>query len=479
MPIDLNNPGGGPPPEPRPAPQTAPTASPDAAKPAPASAAMPVPSRPLADAMRPKNLDQIVGQGHITGPGTLLRNMIENGNLMSVILYGPPGVGKTTIAEAIAGSVDADFLRLNATTSGKKQIEQACDQAEKALAQGRRTVLFIDEIHRFNKAQQDYLLPFVERGVVILVGATTENPYFEVNPALNSRAAILELKSIGLEDMLALLYRAMYDPVNGLASRGQTLEPEAAALIAQVCGGDARFALNMLDLSSRISEAMAGKGQPITAEHAAQAGQRPNLRYDRDGDFHYDVVSAFIKSMRGSDPDAVLYYLARMIESGEDPKFIARRIVIAASEDVGCADPTALQVAVSAFLATERIGMPESAIILSHAALHVALAPKSNAAYKGIQAAMDYVKKHPLSQVPPPLQDAHYKSAGKLGRGVGYKYPHDYENHITSQQYLPLDVPAGLFYQSCGMGYEQAQLQYMAGIGRQVSKEEPWTKKKS
>lgn len=435
-------------------------------------------TRPLADAMRPVNLDEIVGQDHITGPGTLLRNMVERGNLMSVILYGPPGTGKTTIAEAIANSVDAEFLRLNATTSGKKQIEQACERAGQLLQSGKRTVLFIDEIHRFNKAQQDFLLPFVENGTVILVGATTENPYFEVNPALNSRAAILELKPIGADDMLSLLYRAMFDPDRGLASRGQSLSTDAAVLITDVSGGDARFALNMLDLSSRISEAMDGPGKEITAEHARQAAQRPNLRYDRDGDVHYDILSAFIKSMRGSDPDAVLYYLARMLESGEDPKVVARRIVVAASEDVGCADPMALQVATCAFLATERVGLPEASIILAQAALHVALAPKSNTAYKGISAAMDYVRQHPLSQVPPPLQDAHYKSARKLGRGIGYEYPHDYVNHFCAQRYLPEDVPAGLFYTASGMGYEQSQLQFQQALGHPVQYEDVSVKKR-
>lgn len=433
--------------------------------------------RPLADAMRPKKLDDIIGQDHITGQGTLLRSMIEHNNLMSVILYGPPGTGKTTIAETIANSVNAEFLRINATTSGKKQIENACTRAQQLLLSGKRTVLFIDEIHRFNKAQQDFLLPFVENGTVILIGATTENPYFEVNPALNSRAAILELRPIDQNGMLTLLYRAMFDQENGIASRNQTLNANAAVLITDTCGGDARFALNMLDLASRISEASSGPGQEITEEHARQAAQRPNLRYDKDGDLHYDIVSAFIKSMRGSDPDAVLYYLARMIESGEDPKFIARRIVIAASEDVGSADPTALQIAVSAFLATERVGMPEAAIILSHAALHVALAPKSNTAYKGIQAAMEYVKQHPLAQVPPPLQDAHYKSAGKLGRGVGYDYPHDHVNHFCNQQYLPMDVPPGLFYTSSGMGYEQAQAQFQSAIGHVIQQEDLCTKK--
>ena len=427
--------------------------------------------KPLADAMRPKTLDEIVGQEAITGHGTLLRNMVQNNMLMSLILYGPPGTGKTTIAEAIAGSVNAQFLRLNATTSGKKEIEKACAQAEKALEQNLRTVLFIDEIHRFNKAQQDYLLPFVENGTVVLVGATTENPYFEVNPALVSRSVVLELKSLSDEALIGLLDKANSDTVNGIGGRNQVLERDAAALIAGTAGGDARHALNLLDLSSKIAEAMGGPGAPITADSVKQAAQTPNLRYDHDGDMHYDVISGFIKSMRGSDPDAVLYYLARMLEAGEDPKFIARRITIAASEDVGLADPTALQVATAAFLAVERIGMPESRLILAHAALHVCLAPKSNAATKGIDAATEYIRKHPLSIVPPPLQDAHYKSAGKLGRGVGYDYPHDHLNHWTKQQYLPLDVAPGQFFQSCGMGYEQGIENYQAAIGNPLNSE--------
>lgn len=443
------------------------------------NASAPPVKQPLAEAMRPKILSDIIGQEHITGKGTLLYNMITAGQLMSIILYGPPGTGKTTVANVVASSASAQFLQLNATTSGKKQIEQACAAAAKSLESGIRTILFIDEIHRFNKAQQDYLLPFVENGTVVLIGATTENPFFEVNPALVSRSVILELHPVTLNAVISLLHKAMTDCDHGLGARNQTLTPDAAELIADLSGGDVRNALNRLELCSTIAEMLNGPCAAIDVSIVNQAAQRPNLRYDHNGDLHYDIISAFIKSMRGSDPDAVLYYLARMLESGEDPKFIARRIMIAASEDVGMADPTALQVAVSASLATERIGLPEARIILAQAALHVCLAPKSNAAYQGIDAAIDYVRRHPLSQVPPPLQDAHYKSAGKLGRGVGYAYPHDHINHFVNQQYLPLDVPRGLFYQSCGMGYEQPVDRYHTAIGHPLKKEDICTKKNS
>lgn len=415
---------------------------------------------PLAARMRPQTLDEVIGQEHITGPNTLIRNMLTNNCLRSIILYGPPGTGKTSIANAIANTANAVFKHINATTSGKKDLEAVCKEAKDQP--DTTTVLFIDEIHRFNKAQQDYLLPFVESGDVILIGATTENPYFEVNPALSSRCAILELKPVGIGVLKEQLLKALQATTNGLGSRQQTIDPEALEMIAAQSGGDVRHGLTLLELASDIALTTNHTYQ-IQIEDVETASLKPHLHYDDNGDQHYDIISAFIKSMRGSDPDAVLYYLAVMIHAGEDPKFIARRIVIAASEDVGNADPQALMVATNAFLAIERIGMPEGRIILAHAALYVALAPKSNAACVGIDKALDYVATHPLAVVPPPLQDAHYKSAGKLGRGIGYDYPHNHPKHWTQQQYLPKDVPAE-FYESCHMGYEQVLDRYATHI---------------
>lgn len=407
---------------------------------------------PLADRMRPTTIDEIVGQKHLLSQDVLLYKMIKNDTLTSIILYGPPGTGKTTIASVIAKTTQSEFAELNAVESGKKDIENICKKAKTALESGKRTILFIDEIHRFNKTQQDYLLPFVEHGTVILIGATTENPYFEVVPALVSRSVIFELKPIDTNDIKELITRALNDPEKGLGSLSLSINDDALTLIAEQSNGDVRHALSLLELSSLIATE-----STITSDNVKEIIQRPHIHYDKDGDKHYDTISAFIKSMRGSDPDAVLFYLAKMILSGEDPKFIARRIMIHASEDVGNADPMALVVATNAALAVERIGFPEGRIILSQAALYIAMAPKSNSACMGIDAAIDYVKNHPSNDIPDYLKDAHYKSAKKLGHGVGYEYPHDYPNHWCPQQYLPDDAKDQYFYNNSHLGHEQEQ----------------------
>jgi putative ATPase len=416
-------------------------------------------SKPLAIRMRPQTVNEILGQEHILYPGSLLYKMIDNDVMQSIILYGPPGTGKTTIAQVIANTTAAQFIQINAVSGGKKDIESACASAQKLLDdENRKTILFIDEIHRFNKAQQDYLLPFVENGIVTLIGATTENPYFEVNPALVSRSVIFELKPISSDAIADLVTRALQDTERGLGDKQMTIEPEALSMLAEQANGDARNALSVLELA-----ALNTQDTTIRTDDVKAVIQKPHLQYDKDGDKHYDTISAFIKSMRGSDPDAVLYYLARMIHTGEDPKFIARRIMIHACEDVGNADPMALVVATAAALAAERIGWPESRIILAEAALYVAMAPKCNTAAASIDAAMDYVTQHPSNDVPPHLQDAHYKSAKKLGHGIGYQYPHDFPFHWVPQQYLP-DHVKEIFYHNSHVGYEETQAQYQNAV---------------
>ena len=417
--------------------------------------------QPLAVRMRPETIDEIAGQSHILYPGSLLDKMIRTDTLQSIVLYGPPGTGKTTIARVVANTTKAGFEKINAVQAGKKDIEAVCAKARKAMDAGGRTILFIDEIHRFNKAQQDYLLPFVEEGVVVLIGATTENPYFEVNPALVSRSIIFNLKPVDAEEMKPVIRRALLDKERGLGDQDLSIEPEAEAMIAEQANGDVRNALSVLEMAALNAE----DGLIRTGDVKAVI-QKPHLQYDKDGDMHYDTVSAFIKSMRGSDPDAVLYYLARMIESGEDPKFIARRIMIHACEDVGNADPMAIVVATAVSLCVERIGMPEGRIPLAMAATYIAMAPKSNAACAGIDAAMDYVRKHPSNDVPDHLRDAHYKSAKKLSHGVDYKYPHDFPGHWVPQQYLP-DSVREFFYQNFHMGYESTQAEYQNDVRRQ------------
>ena len=426
---------------------------------------------PLAIRMRPQTIDEVVGQQHILGPNTLLRNMIKNDSLRSIILYGPSGTGKTTIANVIANMTHADFHTINAVAGSKKDIEAVANIAKNNLNVNTSTILFIDEIHRFNKAQQDYLLPFVENGTIILIGATTENPFFEVNPALMSRAVLFELKGLTEQDIKDAVIRALYDTNHGLGQSNLRITQPALDEIARQANGDVRFALNTLEIAALQApldpNATDENGQMYITQACVEAViQKPHLNYDKNGDNHYDTISAFIKSMRGSDPDATLYYLAKMIESGEDPKFIARRIMVHAAEDVGIADPNAICVATNASLAVERIGMPEGRIILAEAALYIALAPKSNSCCRGIDEALAYIKQHPSNDIPNHLKDAHYKSATKLGHGTTYAYPHDYPNHWIRQQYLPDSVIGQTFYHSNGIGYQQNLDRYHAEVRR-------------
>jgi putative ATPase len=420
---------------------------------------------PLASRIRPKTLDEVVGQQHIIGKDKLLYRAIKADKLSSIIFYGPPGTGKTTLAKVIANTTSAEFMQINATVAGKKDMEEVIAKAKDNLGMyGRKTILFVDEIHRFNKGQQDYLLPFVEDGTIVLIGATTENPYFEVNGALISRSVIFELKPLDKEDIKAILRRAVYDRENGMGSLNPEIDDDALDFLADISNGDARNALNAIELGVLTTSPSEDGKIHITIDIAQECIQRRTLRYDKDGDNHYDVISAFIKSMRGSDPDAVAYYLARMLHAGEDIKFIARRIMICASEDVGNADPQALVVAVSACQAVERVGMPEARIILSQAANYVACAPKSNAAYMAIDNALGVVEHEKSYAVPPHLQDAHYKGAAKLGHGEGYLYAHDFPNHYVKQQYLPTELIGRKFYEPSDNGYEKKIKEHLKKI---------------
>ena len=424
---------------------------------------------PLASRMRPSTLDEVVGLRHIIGKDKLLYRAIKADKLGSVIFYGPPGTGKTTLAKVIASTTSAGFEQINATAAGKKDMEEIVKSAKDAMGMyGRKTILFVDEIHRFNKSQQDYLLPFVEDGTVTLIGATTENPYFEVNNALLSRSRIFELKPLEQSDVKELILRAVYDEKKGMGSYGADITEEAAEFLADMANGDARAALNAIELGILTTEKSEDGKIHITLDVAAECIQKRAVSYDRDGDNHYDTISAFIKSMRGSDPDAALYYLARMLYAGEDVKFIARRIMICASEDVGNADPQALTVAVSAAQAVERVGMPESQIILAQAVTYVATAPKSNAAYEGILKATDAVKKQKTPPVPAHLRDRHYKGAEQLGRGIGYLYAHDYPNHYVKQQYLPDGMEEARFYIPSDNGYEKRIQKHMEWLKQEI-----------
>lgn len=428
---------------------------------------------PLASRMRPVTLDEVVGQKHIIGKDKLLYRAIKADKLGSVIFYGPPGTGKTTLAKVIANTTSARFEQINATVAGKKDMEEIVKAAKDSLGMyGQKTILFVDEIHRFNKSQQDYLLPFVEDGTVTLIGATTENPYFEVNNALLSRSRIFELKPLGKQDIKELILRAVYDEKKGMGIYGADITDEAAEFLADVANGDARAALNAIELGILTTDKSEDGKIHITIDVAVECIQKRAVRYDRDGDNHYDTISAFIKSMRGSDPDAALYYLAKMLYAGEDVKFIARRIMICASEDVGNADPNALVVAVSAAQAVERIGMPESQIILAQAVTYVATAPKSNASYNGIAAAMEIVKSKKTPPVPAHLQDKHYKGAEKLGHGLGYKYAHNYPNHYVKQQYLPDGLEQEKFYIPTDNGYEKKIKEHMEWLIREAEEDE-------
>lgn len=410
---------------------------------------------PLASRLRPRTLEEVVGQEHIIGKGKLLYRAIKADKLSSVIFYGPPGTGKTTLARVIANTTSAEFVQINATVAGKKDMEEVIAKAKENRGMyGKKTILFVDEIHRFNKGQQDYLLPFVEDGTLILIGATTENPYFEVNGALISRSSIFELKPLEKEDIRRLIMRALTDEERGMGSYHAIIDEDALEFLADICGGDARNALNAIELGVLTTERSEDGKIHITIDVVSECIQKRVVRYDKGGDNHYDTISAFIKSMRGSDPDAAVFYLAKMLYAGEDVKFIARRIMICASEDVGNADPMAISVAVAAAQAVERVGMPEAQIILSQAVLYVATAPKSNSAVNAIMAANAAVRAHKTT-VPSHLQDAHYKGSANLGRGTGYKYAHDYPNHYVEQQYLPEEIKDMQFYEPSDMGYEK------------------------
>ena len=424
---------------------------------------------PLASRMRPTSLDEVVGQQHIIGKDKLLYRAIMADKISSIIFYGPPGTGKTTLAKVIANTTSAEFTSINATAAGKKDMEQVVENAKNIRGMyGKKTILFIDEIHRFNKGQQDYLLPFVEDGTVILIGATTENPYFEVNGALLSRSIIFELKPLSQEDIKTLIRRALTDSAKGLGSYGAVIDDDALDFLSDMANGDARSALTAIELGVLTTEPSADGKIHITLSVASECIQRRVVKYDKSGDNHYDTISAFIKSMRGSDPDAAIYYLARMLYAGEDVKFIARRIMICAAEDVGNADPQALQVAVAAAQAVERIGMPESQIILAEATNYVACAPKSNASYLSIDAAMHMVASGQPPPIPVHLQDSHYKSAGKLGHGIGYQYAHDFKNHYVAQQYLPDALAGTRFYEPTDMGYEKQIRAHLEKIRREA-----------
>lgn len=428
---------------------------------------------PLAVRMRPRTLDEVVGQSHIIGKDRLLYRAIKADKISSLIFYGPPGTGKTTLARVIANTTSAQFVQMNATTSGKKDMEQAVSQAKDMLGMyGKRTILFIDEIHRFNKAQQDYLLPFVEDGTVILIGATTENPYFEVNGALLSRSKIFHLEPLSAEEIAGLIRKAVTDEERGMGAYGAAITEEAVSFIARMAGGDARAALNAVELGVITTEPNADGKILIDLDVAQECIQRKAVHYDKSGDNHYDVISAFIKSMRGTDPDAAVFYLARMLDAGEDPKFIARRIMICASEDVGNADPQALQVAVAASLAVERVGLPEGRIILSQAASYVASAPKSNACVMAIDKAQEMVRRVDTGQVPPHLRDAHYGGARDLGHGIGYKYAHDYPENYVRQQYLPDAIREERFYIPTENGYEKQIRNHLEHLRKREEQEE-------
>ncbi|WP_276838191.1 replication-associated recombination protein A [Anaerovibrio lipolyticus] len=406
---------------------------------------------PLAQRMRPRNFDEFIGQEEAVGKGKYLRKMIEKDQLPSMILYGPPGTGKTTLAQMVASLTNSNFKKLNAVSAGIGDIRKIVDEAAEARRfYKKRTIVFIDEIHRFNKSQQDVLLPYVEDGRLILIGATTENPFFEVNHALLSRVRIVRLNSLSDKDLMRMLKQALEDKERGLGSRRLTITDEAVEAIAQLSGGDGRMALNLLEQAA----AMIDDGGEINIEllHTI-LGERIQT-YDKKGDNHYDTVSAFIKSMRGSDPDAAIHYLARMLAAGEDLNFIARRVAICAAEDVGNADPFALVVAMAAVQAVQFVGMPEARIPLAEAVTYVASAPKSNAAYMAIDAALADVRHRNCGPVPEHLRDAHYKGAAKLGHGINYKYAHDFPYHFVKQQYLPNNLKGTTYYHPTANGRE-------------------------
>ena len=419
---------------------------------------------PLASRLRPKTLDQVVGQEHIIGKDKLLYRAIKADKISSIIFYGPPGTGKTTLAKVIANTTSADFMQLNATVAGKKDMEDVVAKAKQNMAMSGRTILFVDEIHRFNKGQQDYLLPFVEDGTVVLIGATTENPYFEVNSALISRSIVFELHPLSVENIKTLILRAVNDKTDGMGIYNGVIDDDAVMFLAEISNGDARTALNAVELGILTTDPAQDGKIHITLEVAQQCVQKRALKYDKSGDNHYDTISAFIKSMRGSDPDAAVYYLSRMLYAGESVDFISRRILICAAEDVGMANPQALVVANAAAQAVHQVGMPEAQIILSEAVIYVASSPKSNSACNAIFAANEVVRSTVTAKVPAHLQDAHYKGSAKLGHGIGYKYAHDYPNHYVKQQYLPDGLEDSRFYEPGDLGYEVEVKNYFKKI---------------
>ena len=427
---------------------------------------------PLAARLRPRTIDEVVGQEHILAKDKLLYRAIKADKLSSVIFYGPPGTGKTTLAKVIANTTKSEFCQINATIAGKKDMEEVVENAKKIYGgYGKKTILFIDEIHRFNKSQQDYLLPFVEDGTITLIGATTENPYFEVNGALISRSQIFELKPLSDDNIKTLINKALTDRDNGLGSFNADITPEAMEFLADQANGDARRALNAIELGVMTTERAEDGKIHITLEVAEECIQKRAVLFDKDGDNHYDTISAFIKSMRGSDPDAAVYYLAKMLYAGESVTFIARRMMICASEDVGNADPQALVVATAAAQAVERVGMPEANLILSQAAIYIATAPKSNSCTIAIEEATNAVKEKGNLPIPTHHQDAHYKGAAKLGHGVGYKYAHDYKNNYVEQQYLPYELKGEKFYKPSFNGYEQKIIDHMKKIKKEAGEE--------
>jgi len=411
---------------------------------------------PLAARMRPTSINEWVGQAHIIGKNTLLYRAIVADRISSIVLYGPPGTGKTTLARIIANTTQSVFTQINATSAGIKDIQRAIEDAKSALAlYSKRTILFVDEIHRFNKLQQDALLPYVEDGTLILIGATTENPYFEVNKALVSRSMVFELYPLTQDDISTLLRRAISDKEKGLGYLPIHIEDDALDFLADKASGDARTALNALELAALTTEPTPEGQIIVSMEVAAACIQKRALRYEKDGDNHYDTISAFIKSMRGSDPDAAVYYLARMLYAGEDPKFIARRIVICAAEDVGNADPHALLVAMAAAQAVDFIGMPEAQIPLSQAVIYIACAPKSNASCSAIFSALNDVAHVPIKSIPNHLRDPGKRGGGTLGHGEGYQYAHNFPGHYVNQAYLPDELAGKVYYKPTGNGVEK------------------------
>ena len=426
---------------------------------------------PLPVRMRPASLDEVVGQAHLLAPGSPLRRMVEGSGVASVILYGPPGSGKTTLAALISQATGRRFEALSALSAGVKDVRAVIDSARSALIRGEQTVLFIDEVHRFSKTQQDALLSAVENRVVLLVAATTENPSFSVVAPLLSRSLILQLRPLTADDIRTVVQRAIEDP-RGLGGR-VAVQPEAVDLLVQLAAGDARRALTALEVASETAQAA---GEVVSVETIEQSLDKAAVRYDRDGDQHYDVISAFIKSVRGSDVDAALHYLARMLVAGEDPRFVARRLMILASEDIGMADPTALQTAVAAAQTVQLIGMPEAQLTLAHATVHLATAPKSNAVTTALGAAMDDIKAGKAGTVPVHLRDGHYSGAAALGNAQGYKYSHDDPDGVVTQQYPPDELVGVDYYRPTAHGAESPivkRLERLRAIIRSKSRRAP------